>query len=119
VLELKPVLEQHPADESPGGDEKTALVEGHERHHESLRGGGRGTDASSGTFHSTAVLSRRSWPASTRWRSCSWDTLERVQFDIAAAESRAGWKRKKRWRCGCERAQRAGCEYERKKTMGK
>jgi hypothetical protein len=43
VLELKPVLEQHPADESPGGDEKTALVEGHERHHESLRGGGART----------------------------------------------------------------------------
>jgi hypothetical protein len=30
-----------------------------------------------------------------------------------------GWKRKKRWHCGCERSQRAGCERERKKTMGK
>jgi hypothetical protein len=45
--------------------------------------------------------------------------LERVQFDITAAESRVGWKRKKRWHCGCERAQRVGCERERKKTMGK
>jgi hypothetical protein len=30
-----------------------------------------------------------------------------------------GWKRKKRWHCRCERARRARCERERKKTMGK
>jgi hypothetical protein len=29
VLELKPILEQHPADESPGGDGEAALMEGH------------------------------------------------------------------------------------------
>jgi hypothetical protein len=36
--------------------------------------------------------------------------LERIQFDIAVAESRAGWEHKKRWHCGCERARRAGCK---------
>jgi hypothetical protein len=30
VLELHPILEQHPADEPTGGDGKAALVEGHE-----------------------------------------------------------------------------------------
>jgi hypothetical protein len=45
--------------------------------------------------------------------------LERVQFDIAVAESQVGWNRRKRWHCRCERAQRAGCECEKKKTMGK
>jgi hypothetical protein len=35
-----------------------------------------------------------SWPTSTRCSSCSRDTLERVQFDIVAAESRAGQRRK-------------------------
>jgi hypothetical protein len=64
------------------------------------------------------VVSGGNWPASTRRRSCSRDTLERVQFDIAAAESQAGWERKKRRHCGCKRARRAGCERERKKTMG-
>jgi hypothetical protein len=44
--------------------------------------------------------------------------LERVQFDILAAESRAGWKREKRQHCGCKGAHREGCERERKKTMG-
>jgi hypothetical protein len=45
--------------------------------------------------------------------------LERVQFDITVAESQAGWKRKKRWRCGCGRTRRAGSEHKRKKMMGK
>jgi hypothetical protein len=36
VLELEPILEQHPTDEPSGGDRKAALVEGHERHHEPL-----------------------------------------------------------------------------------
>jgi hypothetical protein len=35
-------------------------------------------------------VSGGSWPASTRWRSCSRETLERVQFDIATARS-LGW----------------------------
>jgi hypothetical protein len=65
-------------------------VEGHERHHEPLRG--RNTDSSPGTFHSTTTESGGSWPASTRQRSYSRETLERVQFDIAAAGSWAGWK---------------------------
>jgi hypothetical protein len=38
---LKPVPEQHPADEPPGGDGDAALVEGHERHHEPLGGAAR------------------------------------------------------------------------------
>jgi hypothetical protein len=29
VLELQPILEQHPADEPAGGDREAALVEGH------------------------------------------------------------------------------------------
>jgi hypothetical protein len=117
VLQLKPVLEEDAADEPPSGDGEAALVEHHERHHEPLRG--RGTDSSPGTFHSTTAVSGGSWAASTRRRSCSRDTLEHVRFNIAAAESRAGWKRKKRWRCGCERARKEGCERERKKMMGK
>jgi hypothetical protein len=117
VLQLKPVLEKDATDEPPDGDREAALVEGHERHHESLRG--RDTDSSLGTFRSTAAVSRGSWPTSTKRRSCSRETLERVQFDIAAAESRVGWERKKQWHCGCERARSAGCERERKKTMGK
>jgi hypothetical protein len=38
MLELQPILEQHPADELTGGDRENALVEGHERHHEPLVG---------------------------------------------------------------------------------
>jgi hypothetical protein len=37
VLELQPIREQHPANESAGGDGEAALVEGHERHHVSRR----------------------------------------------------------------------------------
>jgi hypothetical protein len=40
VLELQPILEQHPADEPTGGDGEVALVEGHERHHIPLGGHG-------------------------------------------------------------------------------
>jgi hypothetical protein len=42
-------------DESPGGDGEAALVEGHERDHESL--GGHGTELSPGTFRSMAAVS--------------------------------------------------------------
>jgi hypothetical protein len=35
------------------------------------------------------VVSGGSWPASMRRGSCSWDTLERVQFDIAVVKARA------------------------------
>jgi hypothetical protein len=61
-------------------------VEGHERDHTAP--GGRDTNSSPGTFHSTAAVSGGSCPASTR--RCSWsrDTLDRVQFDMAAARSR-------------------------------
>jgi hypothetical protein len=85
---LKPILEEDSADEPPGGDGEAALVEGHERHHEHL--GGCGTDSSPGTLHSTVAVSGGSWPALTRRRSYSQDTLERVQFDIAATKARAG-----------------------------
>jgi hypothetical protein len=69
-------------------DGEAALVEGHERHHEPLRG--HDTDSSPETLHSTAAVSGGSWLASTRWWSYSRDMLERVQFDITAAESRVG-----------------------------
>jgi hypothetical protein len=36
MLQLEAVLEEDPTDESPGGDGEAALVEGHERDHESL-----------------------------------------------------------------------------------
>jgi hypothetical protein len=38
VLELQPIRERHPTDESVGGDGEDALVEGHERHHIPLGG---------------------------------------------------------------------------------
>jgi hypothetical protein len=53
--------------------------------------GGRDTDSSPGTFHSTAAVSGGSCPASTRWSSWSRDTLDRVQFDMAAVMSQASW----------------------------
>jgi hypothetical protein len=52
VLELQPILKQHSADELTGGDGEAAVMEGHERHHEPLRGTAR---------------TRRRGP-STRWR---------------------------------------------------
>jgi hypothetical protein len=52
--------------------------------------GGCDMDSLPGTFHSTAAVSGESWPASTRRSSCSRDTLERVQFVIAAVEFRVG-----------------------------
>jgi hypothetical protein len=62
---------------------------------------------------------RRKLTRLIRQRSYSGETLECVQFDIAAAESRADWKHKKQRRCGCGRTRIAGSERERKKTMGK
>jgi hypothetical protein len=93
-------------------------VEGRERHHEALRGG-RGTDSSPGTFHSTAAVSGGSWPTLTRRRSCSRGTLERVQFDIAAVESWAGWKHKERWHHECGRTRSAEGKCKWKKKMGR
>jgi hypothetical protein len=46
---------------------------------------GRGTDSSLGTFHSKGVVGGGSCPASIRRRSCSRETLERVQFDICSS----------------------------------
>jgi hypothetical protein len=62
-----------------------------------------------------------SWPASTGRRSCSRETLERAQFDITTAKSRASWERKRRQRCGCERTRssRGKREGERKRTENK
>jgi hypothetical protein len=89
-------------------------VEDHKRHHVPL--GGRGTDSSAGTIHSTASMRGGSWPASTRRRSCSRETLERVQFDIATAKSWASWKCEQ-WRCcGCERTQSSSGEREREEV---
>jgi hypothetical protein len=82
---LQPVREQHPVNEPAGRDGEAALVEGHERHQYPV--GGRDTDSSAGTIHLTASVRGRSWPTSTRWRSCSWETLELVQFDITTAWS--------------------------------
>jgi hypothetical protein len=58
-----------------------------------------------------------SWPTSTRRRSCSWESLECVQFDITTARSWASWKRRHRQCCGCGRTQSAKGNCERKKTQ--
>jgi type IV secretory pathway VirJ component len=60
-----------------------------------------------------------SWPASTRWRSCSRETLERVQFDITTAKARASWKCKRRRRCGCKRTRSSRGKREREKKQKK
>jgi hypothetical protein len=115
VLELQPIREQHPTDEPVGGVREAVLVEGHERHHIPL-----GAHSSLGTLHSTASMSGRSWPASTRRRSCSRETLERVQFDIATTISWTGWKHKQWHGCERRRSQSAEGECERKKEkMGR
>jgi hypothetical protein len=116
---MQPIREQHLADKPAGGDGEAALVEGHERHHVSLVG--RGTDSSVGTIHSTTSVRGGSWPASTRRRNCSQETLERAQFDITTAKSRASWERKRRRRCGCERTRssRGKREGERKRMENK
>jgi hypothetical protein len=44
-----------------------------------------------------------SWPASTRRRSCSRETVERAQLDIAPVKSQASWERERRRRCEGER----------------
>jgi hypothetical protein len=64
-------------------------------------------------------VSGRSLPASTRQCSCSRDTLDRVQFDIAVVESRAAWWRKRWWHCGCGRARGNKAQVRKKKMMGK
>jgi hypothetical protein len=62
-----------------------------------------------------------SWPASTRRRSCSRETVERAQLDIALAKSRPGWERERRRRCEDERTRssRGKREGERKRTESK
>jgi hypothetical protein len=53
-------------------------------------------------------VSRGSCPASKRRRSCSRETLERVQFNITAAKSWAGGKHKRRRCGGCRRTRSGG-----------
>jgi hypothetical protein len=78
-------------------------------------------DSSAGTIHSTASVRGGSWPASTRRRSCSWETLERIQFDITVAKSRASWKREQWRHYGGERTRstKGECEREKKLMEGK
>jgi hypothetical protein len=65
--------------------------------------GGHGLNSSAGTIHSTASVRGGSWPASTRRRSCSRETVERAQLDIAPVKSQASWERERRRRCEGER----------------
>jgi hypothetical protein len=58
--------------------------------------GGRSMDSSAGTIHSTASVRGGSWPASSRRRSCSRETVERTQLDIAPVESWASWEYERR-----------------------
>jgi hypothetical protein len=62
--------------------------------------------------HSMAAVSGGSFPASTRHINCSRDTLDRVQFDMAAAKCRESWWRKWWRRYGCERAEGARREED-------
>jgi hypothetical protein len=103
---LQPVREQHPADEPAGGDGEAALVADHERHHISR---GRARHGLVGGDNPLDVVSEG--------RSCSWETLERVRFDITTARSWAGWKRKQRRCCGCGRTRSTKGECERKKKQ--
>jgi hypothetical protein len=58
-----------------------------------------------------------SWPASTRRRSCSRETLERVQFDILSARSWAGFRRERQRRCGRKRTRSTKDECGRRKKQ--
>jgi hypothetical protein len=99
VLVLQPVREQHPRINQPAGTEKSRSWKA--TNDITYPEGGRGTDSSAGTIHSTASVRGGSWPASTRRMSYSWETLERVQFDITTARPRASWKRRLQRCCGC------------------
>jgi hypothetical protein len=115
VLELQPVCEQHSLDEPAGGDGEATLVEATNDTTYPL--GGRGTDSPAGTIHSMASVRGGSWPASVRRRSCSRETLERVQFDISSAKSWTGLRCEQRRRCGHERARSTEDESGRKKKQ--
>jgi hypothetical protein len=91
VLELQPVHEEHPSDEPAGGTEK--LRSWKTTNDTTYPLGGHGTDLSAGTIHSMASVRGGSWPASTRRRSCSGETLERIQFDISTVKSWTGFRR--------------------------
>jgi hypothetical protein len=72
--------------------------------------GTRGTESSPGTFHSTESVSGGSYPTSTRRRSIARDTLDRIQFDMAAASFRANWRCKRLRCCGRKGAREARCK---------
>jgi hypothetical protein len=76
VLQLEPVLEKDPRMNRPVGTEKPRSWMATNETTYPL--GGRGTDSSPGTFHSTAAVSGGSCPASTRRISCSRDALDRI-----------------------------------------
>jgi hypothetical protein len=65
--------------------------------------GGRGTDSSAGTIHSTASVREGSWPTSTRRRSCSRETVQCTQFDIAPVKFWASREHERRRRDEGER----------------
>jgi hypothetical protein len=88
VLKLEPVFQEDSLDEPPGGDGEAALME------TTYPLGGRGTDSFPGTFHSTAPVRGGSYPASTRQRNIERDTLDHVQFDMAAANFLTKLRRK-------------------------
>jgi hypothetical protein len=62
-------------------------------------------DSSAGAIHSTTSVRGGSWPASTRRRSYSQETVERAQLDIASVKSRASRERKQRRRYEGKRIQ--------------
>jgi hypothetical protein len=74
VLELQPVANSTPRMNRPTGTEKPRLA----TNDTTYPLGGCGTDSSAGTIHSTALVRGGNWPASTRRRSCSQETLERT-----------------------------------------
>jgi hypothetical protein len=89
MMQLKAVLEEDPRMNHLAGTEKPRSWKATNEATYPL--GGRDTDSSSGTLHSTTAVSEGSCPASTRRISCSRDTLNRVQFDMVVVKSRASW----------------------------
>jgi hypothetical protein len=91
------------------------LVEGHEQHHVPIGWAWHGLAG-----RDDPLVRGGSWPASTRRRSYSRETLERVQFDISAAKSWTGFRHKQQRRCGREKnSEHEGRVREKEEAEGK
>jgi hypothetical protein len=87
VLQLEPVLEEHRPDELPGGDGEAALVEGYELDDVPREQAQHGL--LSWHLPLNGVGERRELSGLEKAVQHRADTLDRVQFDMVAANSRA------------------------------